>query len=115
MLESLFSLVFLAQILRISVPYALAALGGLFSERAGVVALALEGQLLVGAFASVVCTHATGSPLVGLLAGIAAGVLLGALLAFVTLRLHADQIVTGIAINLLAVGLTRFLLKLLFD
>lgn len=114
-MESLLSLVFLAQILRISVPYVLAALGGVFSERAGVVALALEGEMLGGAFVSVVVTHSTGSALAGVVAGIAAGVLLGAVVGLVTIRLRGDQIVTGVAVNLLATGATRYLLKLLYD
>jgi simple sugar transport system permease protein len=114
-IENLLSLVFLAQVLRISVPYVLAALGGVYSERGGVVALGLEGQLLFGGFAGIVVTHATGSPALGLLGGVAAGVLLAAVLGLVALRLSANHIVAGVAVNLLAVGLTRFLLKLFFD
>jgi simple sugar transport system permease protein len=114
-LEALFSVVFVAQVVRIAMPYLLAALGGVVSERAGVVALGLEGQLLAGAFASVVVTHATHQPLLGVLAGVLAGVALAALLGLCTVRLGGDQIVAGIAINLLAVGGTRYFLKLLFD
>jgi ABC-type uncharacterized transport system permease subunit len=114
-MEALLSLVFLAQVLRISVPYVLAALGGVFSERAGVVALALEGEMLSGAFVSVVVTHATGSAAAGVAAGIGAGALLGAVVGLVTIRLRADQIVTGVAVNLLATGATRYLLTLLYD
>lgn len=103
-----------AQGLRISVPYALAALGGVLSERGGVVNIALEGMLLGGAFAYVIGAHASGSPWIGVLAAIAAGLLLGALHALLTVVLRAEQIVTGVAINLLALGATSFLLELIF-
>lgn len=114
-MEALLSLAFLVQIVRISIPYALAALGGTFSERGGVVNIALEGILLTGAFGFVVGTHYTGVPALGVLAGIGAGVAVAALFGVVTVRFNADHIVAGVAINLLAVGLTRFLLNLLWD
>jgi len=115
MWETLFSWMFLAQVLRISVPYVLAALGGVFSERAGVVALALEGELLLGAFGSTVVTQLTGSAVLGVLAGLAAGMLVASIVALVCIRWRGDQIVVGIAVNLLVVGATRFFLKLLYD
>jgi simple sugar transport system permease protein len=114
-MEALLSLAFLVQVLRISVPYVLAALGGTFSERGGVVNIALEGILLVGAFGFVVGTWFTGLPAVGVLAGVAAGVLLAGVLGLVTVRFGADHIVAGVAVNLLAVGLTRFFLNLIWD
>lgn len=106
---------FLAAALRISVPYALAAVGASFSERGGVINIALEGIMLVGALAFVLGAHATGSPWIGLLAAIAAGVLVGALHALVTVRFRADQITCGLGINLLAAGLTKFVLTLVFE
>jgi simple sugar transport system permease protein len=106
---------FFAAVLRISVPYVLAALGGTWSERAGVINIALEGMLLGGAFATTVAAWFTGSAAFGILAGAAAGVLLAALYAGLVLRFRADQIVCGLAINLLADGLTRFLLKAIYD
>jgi simple sugar transport system permease protein len=105
---------FAAQVLRISVPYTLAALGATCSERGGVVNIALEGILLVGAFASVVVTWWTGSPWLGVLGAVAAGVLVALLHAAVSVSLGADQIVSGIAINLLAVGATKFMLRVFF-
>jgi ABC-type uncharacterized transport system permease subunit len=119
---SVLSLAFIAQVLRITVPYALAALGGVMSERSGVVNIALEGILLVGAFT---CTIAASridlvagtqadSIAAGVLFGALGGVLVAALYALVVIRLQADQIVAGVAINLLAYGLTRYLLKLIF-
>lgn len=106
---------FLLQILRITVPYALAALGGAMSERAGVINIALEGTLLVGAFGAAVGGYFTGSAVVGLVFGVVCGMVLQLLHAIATVRQHADQIVSGLAANLLALGATRFFLKLLFD
>ena len=105
---------FAAQTIRISVPYTLAAVGAMFSERGGVVNIALEGMLLVGAFAAVLGTHLSGSPWVGLACAIGAGGVLALLHAFVAVTLQADQIISGVALNLLAVGLTKFLLKMVF-
>jgi len=104
----------LAQTLRISVPYGLAATGGVCSERGGVVNIALEGILLHGAFFAVVGTHYSGSPCVGILAAAAGGVATASVHAFVTVTCKADQIVSGLAINIAAFGLTRGGLRLLF-
>ena len=106
--------VFVAQLARITVPYALAALGGVVSERAGVVNLALEGKLTAGAFCATLGAYYTGSVAVGVMCGIAGGGLIGAIYAWVVLRFQADQIVSGIAINLMALALSRYLLVLLF-
>ena len=113
MMEQILSLVFLAQVLRITVPYALAALGGVISERSGVIALGLEGMLLVGAFGATVGSDAAG-PVLGIAAGLTAGALWGVLLAAGVVWLRGDQVVVGIALNLLALGVTRFLLKLVY-
>jgi len=94
---------------RMATPLILAALGGVFSERSGVVNIALEGILLTGAFASVLVTYQTGYPWLGALAGTAAGVLVSSLHALVSVTFRANQIVSGVAINLLAMGATQFL------
>ena len=94
---------------RMATPLILAALGGVFSERSGVVNIALEGILLTGAFASVLVTYQTGDPWLGALAGTAAGVLVSSLHALVSVTFRANQIVSGVAINLLAMGATQFL------
>ena len=105
---------FAAQALRITIPYALAALGGSVTERSGVVDLALEAKLLVGAFVAAALAHASGSVAVGIAGGALGGLLVGALQAFCAVRLGADQVVTGVALNLAAAGLTRYLLDLLY-
>lgn len=106
---------FLVQVLRISGPYALAALAGTFSELGGVVNIALEGILLNGALAAVLVTFSSGSPWLGVLGGILAGVLTASLHAVASLRYRVDQVVSGLAVNFLAAGLSRFVLKLVFN
>ena len=123
-LVSLFSFAFLAQVLRITVPYALAAMGGVMSERSGVINIALEGILLTGAFSGTVAAYESGNYavldyavdpiLAALLCGALGGMAIAALYAVVVVTFKADQIVAGVAINLLAAGLTRYLLKLLY-
>jgi simple sugar transport system permease protein len=108
------ALLFIAAALRISVPYALAALGACFSERGGVINIGLEGMMLTGALAFTLGAYWTGSPWLGLGAAVLAGVLVGALHALVTVRFRADQITSGLGINLLAAGLTKFILTLVF-
>lgn len=108
-------LAFLVQTLRIAMPYLLAAAGGVLSERSGIIALTLEGWMLFGAFCAAVGSYYSHSPWVGLACGIGGGLLFGALHALSTIRFRADQVVLGIAINLLAVGVTRFFLRLAFD
>jgi simple sugar transport system permease protein len=85
------------------------------SERSGVVNIALEGIMLTGAFASIVATYYTGSPWAGACAGIIAGMLVSLIHAVVSIVFKADQIVSGVAINLLAMGLTQFLMWIIWD
>jgi len=106
---------FLAQTLRIAVPYLLAAGGGVLSERAGLIGLSLEGYMLGGAFCAAVGSYYAGAPWIGVVAAIVGGGLLALLYAVSAIRYKADQVVVGIAINLLAIGLTRFFLRLIFD
>ncbi|MBM4117557.1 ABC transporter permease [bacterium] len=100
--------------LRTATPLLFAGLGGMFSERAGVVNIALEGILLVGAFSAAAAAIATGSLAAALLAAMLGGLLLAALHALVTLRFGVDQIVSGVALNMLAMGATEFLMWLLY-
>jgi len=116
LLTSLLSLTFLAQVLRITMPYALAAMGGVLSERSGVTNIALEGILLMGAFGAAIGAYDAGdSLLVAVPYGIGAGVLTAALYAVAVITFRADQIVSGVAINMLAYGLTPYLLKMFYN
>jgi len=107
-------LLFLAAAVRISVPYTLAAMGASFSERGGVINIGLEGTMLNGALAYTLAAYATGNAWLGVLAGAAAGLLTAALHAAVTVGFRADQITSGLGINLLAAGLTKFTLTQVF-
>jgi simple sugar transport system permease protein len=95
-------------------PLLLAAFGGLISELGGVINFGLEGMMLSGAFAAVLGDWATGSPWVGLFCGIGAGAFAGSIHAAACLNFRANQIVSAIAVNLLASGLTGFLLNQVF-
>lgn len=95
-------------------PLLLASLGGLLSEASGVINFALEGMMLAGAFGAMWASFAFHSPWLGLLGGMAAGVLIGVLHGVASLKLKADQIVSSIALNLLAAGATGMLLNQVF-
>ena len=114
MIDGVFSLAFLAQLVFLALPYALAAMGGAITERAGMIDLALEAKLLFGAFAAAAMTLETGSPYIGVLGGMAAGMAVTAVQLLCALRLRADQVIVGIALNVLALGGTRFLLQLVY-
>jgi general nucleoside transport system permease protein len=100
--------------IRLATPLILAALGGLFSERAGVINIALEGMMLAGAFTAASVTWAAANPWLGLAAGAAAGLSIAAVHALACIRYKADQVVTGTAINILMVGIPGFLSGALF-
>jgi general nucleoside transport system permease protein len=105
----------LASTVRNGTPLAFAALGGLFSERSGVINIGLEGMMLMSAFAGAAGAHFTGSTVLGLLIALAVGLLLGLLHAVATITFEADQIISGTAINLLALGGTGFLMVTFFE
>jgi simple sugar transport system permease protein len=94
---------------RYATPLTFAAIGGMFSERSGVVNIGLEGMMLMGAFFSVWADVETGSWVVGIIVGAASGGLLALVHAFFAIHLRVDQIVGGTAINFLAVGITGYL------
>ena len=91
-----------------AVPILLASLGEVFSERAGLVNIGLEGIMAVGAFVAFAVGKVTGNLWLGLLAGMAAGVLINMLYAFCTITLCSDQVVTSMAINILAPAIALF-------
>jgi len=104
----------LRSILDFAPPLVLAALGGVISERAGVVNIGLEGMMRVGAFFACWASFAWGSAWIGAAAGIAAGTAFAAAHALVSIHGRADQVVSGIALNLIALGLVTFLLEAVF-
>ena len=106
--------VILMQVVRLAVPYTLTSVGATFSERGGVVNLALEGMILMGAFGAAYGQYQTGSAMLGILLALLCGLCVALIFAFITVTLKADQIVAGIAINIFIMGVTRFGLSLLF-
>jgi ABC-type uncharacterized transport system permease subunit len=98
----------LASMLRYATPLTFAAIGGMFSERSGVVNIALEGMMLSGAFFGILAAQKSGSWPLGLLAAMGAGATLALIHAFFSIHLRADQIVSGTAINFLALGVTGY-------
>lgn len=114
-MKSIFSLMMVAETLRIAVPYGCAALAGMWAERAGVVHIGLEGVLLASAFSGVAVAHASGSAWVGLALGVAAGAALSLAHAAVVIRLRVHAVLSGIALNLFALAGTRLMLRALYD
>jgi simple sugar transport system permease protein len=108
-MAEIFTIALIWSTIRLSTPLILAALGGLFSERSGVINIALEGMMLAGAFTAAAVTYAAGNPFVGLVAGMLAGMLIAAIHAAACIRYRADQVVTGTAINILMIGMPAFL------
>src|SRR6266513_1417557 len=108
-MTEIFTIALIWSTIRLSTPLILAAFGGLFSERSGVINIALEGMMLAGAFTAAAVTYAVGNPYVGLAAGMAAGMLIAAIHAIACIQYKADQVVTGTAINILMLGLPAFL------
>lgn len=112
MLDSILTPDLFASAMRMATPLALAAIGGTICERSGVVNIALEGMMLTGAFFGTAVVIATGQPWLGVLAAVLSGVVMASIHAFASINLRSDQTVSGTAINLLAVGLTGFLMEL---
>jgi ABC-type uncharacterized transport system permease subunit len=97
-----------AGMLRFGTPLIFGAMGGILSERSGVINIGLEGMMLMGAFFGIFGADLFGSWFLGILVGIAAGALMGLVHAFVSIRLRADQVVSGTGINILALGITGY-------
>jgi len=116
-MRDIFSISLIASTIRLATPLVLAALGGLFSERSGVINIALEGKMLAGAFTAAAVTYAAdnklhlgaASPWVGLLAGMLAGLFIAVIYAVSCIKFKAEQVVSGAAINILMLGIPGFL------
>jgi len=116
-MRDIFTFSLIASTIRLATPLVLAALGGLFSERSGVINIALEGKMLAGAFTAAALTHAVdtrlgmgaASPWIGLLGGMIAGLFIAAIYALSCIKFKADQVVSGAAINILMLGMPGLL------
>jgi simple sugar transport system permease protein len=114
-MTELFSLALMFSAIRLATPLVFAALGGMFSERSGVINIALEGLMLAGAFTGAVVTYEAGNPYVGLLAGMLAGAALAYVYAIACIKFQADQVVSGMAINFLMIGLPAVISGAIYD
>lgn len=116
-MRDIFTLSLIASTIRLATPLVLAALGGLFSERSGVINIALEGKMLAGAFTAAAVTYAAdtrlgmgnASPWIGLLGGMIAALFIAVIYAVSCIKFKADQVVSGMAINILMLGIPGFL------
>ena len=116
-MRDIFTISLIASTIRLATPLVLAALGGLFSERSGVINIALEGKMLAGAFTAAAVTYAAdtrlgmgaASPWVGLLAGMIAGLFIAVIYALSCIKFKSDQVVSGAAINILMIGMPGLL------
>lgn len=104
----------LVAMIRLSTPITLAAIGATICERSGIVNIAMEGIMIVGAFFATVVAFFTGNPWLGLLAGVVAGGIYSLLHAFATVSLHLEHVVSGAVLNVLAFGITRYFMVLFF-
>ena len=116
-METFYSMIVLTLIF--STPILITALGGLFSERSGVVNIALEGLMMFGAFFAATVTvflepHTAAAPWIGLLAGALAGGIVSLLHAYLSINLKSDQVISGTAINMFALGITIYLSQIIF-
>jgi len=103
-----------AAAVRMATPIASAALGGIFSERAGIINIGLEGMMLTGAFAGVAASFYSRNPWLGVLAAVLTGGFLGLLHAFLTVRFVVDQVVSGTGINIFALGFTAYMSQVIW-
>jgi len=110
-----FLVILLFSTIRLATPLLFAALGGLFSERAGVINIALEGLMLSGAFVAAVVTYELNNPYIGFVSGLIAGALTALVYAVAVIKFEADQVVAGFAINILMLGLPAVISARIYD
>src|SRR6476661_1359720 len=115
LLTPAFLLILLFSAIRSATPLIFAALGGMFSERAGVINIALEGLMLTGAFVAAVATYELHNPYLGFLCGIVAGAAIALVFAIAVIKFEADQVVAGFAISLLMLGLPAVISSRIYD
>lgn len=115
LLTPAFLLILLFSTIRSATPLIFAALGGMFSERAGVINIALEGLMLTGAFTAAVVTYEAQNPYLGFAAGMFAGALVALIFAVAVIKFEADQVVAGFAISMLMLGLPAVISSRLYD
>ncbi|MGE5592932.1 MAG: ABC transporter permease [Betaproteobacteria bacterium] len=113
-LDVIFDINNLTATIRMATPIALAAMGGAFSERSGIINIGLEGMILTGAFCGVLGSYVTGSPWLGVAFAVVGGGLMGAILAVFAIRFKADHVVSGVGLNIFALGLTTWLMQVLW-
>ncbi len=114
-MSEIFTFALIFSTIRFATPLIFAALGGMFSERSGVINIALEGLMLAGAFTAAVVTYQLGNPFLGLLCGIAAGAALAFVYAIACIKFEADQVVSGMGINFLMIGLPALISGAVYD
>ena len=113
-LERLFNVAMLVATIRTTTPILLVALGGSFTTKAGIFNIGLEGQMLVGAFFAVIGSIYTGSAWLGVLCGVAAAMIFALIFVVLVVSFHANEVVVGLALNILAGGMTISLMKAIF-
>ncbi len=114
-MNEIFTLSLIFSTIRFATPLIFAALGGMFSERSGIINIALEGLMLAGAFTAAVITFESGNPFLGLLCGVLAGAGLAFVYALACIKFEADQVVAGFGINILMLGLPALLSSAIYD
>ena len=112
---NIFSVGLFQQMLRSATPVALAGMGGLMTEHAGIMNIGMDGMILMGAFTAVAVSVVTGSAWLGVAAAILVGMLVGLFFALFVVKFKSDEFIIGTALNILADGLTVFLLWALFN
>lgn len=103
-----------AAAIRLATPIIYAGLGGMFSERVGIVNIGLEGTMLTSAFTGVVASYYTGNPWIGVLVSVITGGLVSLILAVLTIKYAGDQIVSGTGINIIALGFTSYMTQIIW-
>jgi simple sugar transport system permease protein len=114
-MSEIFSFALIFSTIRFATPLIFAALGGMFSERSGIINIALEGLMLAGAFTAAIVTYELGNPFLGLLCGVVAGAVLAFVYAIACIKFEADQVVSGMGINFLMIGLPALISGAVYD